>query len=70
MSSHNDKRRRPPTTSHNYTAAIMNLATDNPEVGLKHINIEHDDWCDALNGSGFCNCRPTVSWRKEDRGLN
>lgn len=31
------------------------------QVGLHHINVYHDDWCDLVNNRGPCNCNPEVS---------
>ncbi len=55
----NANKRHPPTTSHNFllpriVAAMMNTESES------HYEIQHDDWCDYLNGHGYCNCEPIV----------
>lgn len=63
----------PPTTSHNYLRKQVEVlhalhrrgktprSTDPVEV----LHIRHDDWCDALNGRGFCNCDPDFVFKGE-----
>jgi hypothetical protein len=29
--------------------------------GVFVVNIQHDDWCDLVNGRGECNCEPEIS---------
>lgn len=61
-------RRRPPTTSHNYerkAAKFLRKKKLPPHLHL--LNIGHDDWCDAINGRGYCNCRPELELREAPR---
>ena len=53
----------PATTSHNYQAKVLAAAVLHGirPGALLETNVSHDDWCDALNNCGFCNCDPTVT---------
>lgn len=45
---------------HNYAKKLKKLIETGsipPFVGLKHLMIYHDDWCEIHRG-GFCNCDP------------
>ena len=30
-----------------------------------HMDVNHDDWCDALNSVGYCNCEPEIVFKGE-----
>jgi hypothetical protein len=36
------------------------LGIDAKPGEVRHVMIEHDDWCPALLGTGYCVCRPVV----------
>jgi hypothetical protein len=41
-----------------YLAALRAVV---PTPGtVQRIEIQHDSWCDLLNGRGYCNCNPVV----------
>ena len=54
----------PPTTEHNYLAKQFRLLETMPMVKgtVTFASVAHDDWCDAINGRGFCNCDPTIKF--------
>ena len=33
---------------------------------ISYIELQHDDWCAALNVGGKCDCKPDVVIRAED----
>lgn len=33
---------------------------------VRHVMIEHDDWCPALLGTGYCICHPNVRSPKRE----
>lgn len=41
-----------------YLAALSALAVEPGTI--QRVEIQHDDWCDLLNGRGYCNCNPVV----------
>jgi hypothetical protein len=52
----------PPTTAHNYlpkVAALYQQGLLRPSQ-VHGVDILHDDWCDALDERGYCNCEPEV----------
>lgn len=53
-------RLHPPTTSHNYMPKVIALGIAHSEKFVE-CDVRHDEWCDALNGRGFCNCDPAVT---------
>lgn len=34
-----------------------------PLTGVALTTVQHDSWCDKLNGRGACNCNPDVTRR-------
>lgn len=53
--------KHPQTTEHNYIKKVAAwLATHTN--GNAHVEVQHDDWCNALTGkaNGLCNCDPTL----------
>ena len=63
------KRRRPPTTSHNYLPKLVEMQTIWQAAGLLpsgfvQLEIAHDRWCDVYRGrEHFCNCDPEITIR-------
>lgn len=55
--------KHPPTKEHNYLRKIVDLGLTLTPKSLSEVDVQHDDWCDALAGRGFCNCDPDVSLR-------
>ena len=41
-----------------YLAALSALAVEPGTI--QRVETQHDDWCDLLNGRGYCNCNPVV----------
>jgi hypothetical protein len=56
--------KHPSTASHNYEPKVLAIAAKLPAKSIADIDVRHDDWCDALNGLGFCNCDPVVKLRE------
>lgn len=54
--------RRTPTTEHNYMVKQLHLLQLIPlQPGtVNTAAVAHDDWCDALNDGGYCNCDPDI----------
>ena len=51
--------KHPPTTSHNYVPKLAAFVQSLGPVGdVLNVRTLHDNWCDAVNGVGFCNCDP------------
>jgi hypothetical protein len=46
----------------NFQRKIMQMVESGaiPKSEFANLNIQHDDWCDRLNGVGPCNCDPEV----------
>lgn len=65
---------RQATESHNYLPKMVKASIELQASGLasteelNHMYIKHDDWCDALNGVGFCNCDPDIVFKGETVG--
>ena len=52
-----------PTASYEdspYLAELMAAGLSLPRGTIQRVEIQHDDWCDLLNGRGYCNCNPVV----------
>jgi hypothetical protein len=51
---------------HNYLPALLQLVEQHPELAgsLAEVWVQHDDWCDLLNGRGLCKCDPWVTLRR------
>lgn len=49
-------------TDQPYLAEVFRYIAEHPPKpgSINHIFIEHDDWCPALLGTGYCICRPAV----------
>ena len=58
----------PPTTSHNYLKKVADLGLTLAPGAEMTMDFAHDNWCDALNGRGFCNCDPDVIVREGLQG--
>jgi hypothetical protein len=45
-----------------YAPAVIRAAEQAGKLkpGLYVVDVQHDDWCDLLEGVGPCNCDPTV----------
>ena len=56
-------RNHPPTTQHNHQQKLKKLLAVKPPPPGKvyESRVMHDDWCDLLNGKGFCNCDPDIT---------
>lgn len=52
-----------------YLAALMTANLDIHRGTVQRVEIQHDDWCDLLNGRGYCNCNPTIG-KREIVGMN
>jgi hypothetical protein len=52
----------PPTTEHNYLHKQARLLQMVPlgKGTVTVASVAHDDWCDAINGRGYCNCDPDI----------
>jgi hypothetical protein len=54
-----------PTTAHNHIKqAVAFLALKNMPPQLHLLTIAHDDWCDFISGTGFCNCEPEFKLKR------
>jgi len=59
--------RHRPTTSHNYLPLVDLMVEEMRRRGMvgsgshHDVNVEHDEWCDALNQRGYCNCHPRLT---------
>jgi hypothetical protein len=55
-------RKHPKTASHNWLVKLVAMfkAGMLPEDGVNCCEIQHDDWCDLLSDTGFCNCDATI----------
>ena len=53
---------------HNYFKKLSQLMAKNPDLEpqLHRLQIQHDDWCDMLNGHGYCNCDPNIVLRETE----
>ena len=52
------------TKTHNYERIIKKMIAEGKipaSVGVSHIYVMHDDWCEIYNG-GYCNCNPEVTF--------
>lgn len=56
-------------TDQPYLAELFRyIAEHPPKPGtINHVMIEHDDWCPALLGTGYCICRPAVRPPKREK---
>lgn len=55
-----------PTTEHNHLKRLLELQAQGKlprQAGLFEIDVVHDDWCDMLQGKGYCNCNPEFRQR-------
>lgn len=43
-----------------YVQAMLKRLADIRPGEVRHMMIEHADWCPALLGTGYCICRPNV----------
>jgi hypothetical protein len=54
----------PPGQGGNYVAKLAALARTLPSTGSHIVDIAHDRWC-LIYRTGYCNCNPDVTVRKE-----
>jgi hypothetical protein len=55
-------------TRHNYVQKQLRLIAEGKlrvrPGTAQHVEVAHDDWCDALTGKGlYCNCDPDIRVR-------
>lgn len=48
------------------------ILAQNPRLKGKAfcVRVEHDDWCDQINGKGPCNCNPNIVMPKTEQTDN
>ena len=44
----------------NYLQKLIDLMGSSPPSHVHRVQVQHDDWCNFINGRGSCNCDPDL----------